>query len=126
LYLDAAEHRYLEEAGSANIIISTSGGRKLITPDSRAILPSVTRRSIMDIAKTELGMETECRPIDLRAEVDTFEEVAACGTAAVLSPVGKIWFDGRWKTFHDNGESVGPVMQKLYDMLCTLQRGERE
>lgn len=126
LYLDAAEHRYLEEAGSANIIISTSGGRKLLTPDSRAILPSVTRRSIMDIAARELGMETECRPIDLRAEVDTFEEVAACGTAAVLSPVGKIWVDGQWRRFYGDGESVGPVMQQLYDLLCQLQRGERE
>lgn len=126
LYLDAAEHRYLEEAGSANIIISTGGGTKLLTPHSRAILPSVTRRSIMDIARHELGMETESRPIDLRAEVGTFEEVAACGTAAVLSPVGRIWFDGDWHSFYDHGESVGPVMQKLYDRLCTLQRGERE
>src|SRR5690606_17475600 len=68
LYLDAAEHRYLEEAGSANIIISTGGGSKLLTPSSPAVLPSVTRRSIMEIASRELGMETECRPIDLRAE----------------------------------------------------------
>jgi len=92
LYLDAAEKRYIEEAGSANIIISTSDN-KLITPKSDAILPSITRRSIMDIARDLLGMETEERAIDLRAELDTFVEVAACGTAAVLSPVGKIWFD---------------------------------
>jgi branched-chain amino acid aminotransferase len=123
LYLDAAEHRYIEEAGSANIIIATKDG-KLITPASRAILPSITRRSIMDIAKHELGMPTEARPIDLRAEVDTFSEVAACGTAAVLSPVGRIWFDGQWHSFYGNGEQVGPVMQKLYDTLCSIQRGE--
>ncbi len=124
LYLDAAEHRYLEEAGSANIIISLAGN-KLITPKSAAILPSVTRRSIMTIAAEELNMQTEERPIDLRAEINSFEEVAACGTAAVLSPVGKIWFDAHWHSFYNQGESVGPVMQKLYDLLCQLQSGER-
>lgn len=125
LYLDAGRGRYLEEAGSANIIISTAGNR-LLTPKSAAILPSVTRRSIMTIARQELGMETEERPIDLRAEVGSFEEVAACGTAAVLSPVGSIWFDNAWHTFYGGGEEVGPVMQQLYDRLCSLQRGERE
>lgn len=124
LYLDAAEHRYIEEAGSANIVIATKDN-KVITPSSRAILPSITRRSIMDIAKHELGMVTEERPIDLRAEIHNFKEVAACGTAAVLSPVGKIWFDGAWHHFYGNGEAVGPVMQKLYDTLCQIQRGER-
>lgn len=125
LYLDAAEHRYIEEAGSANIIISQAGN-KLITPKSQAILPSITRRSLMDIARQELGMQTEERSIDLRQEIATFEEVAACGTAAVLSPVGKILLDGEWHGFYGNGESVGPVMQELYDCLCQIQRGERQ
>ena len=125
LYLDAVEHRYLEEAGSANIIIALADNR-LITPKSDAILPSVTRRSIMTIAEKELGMQTEERAIDLRSEIDSFVEVAACGTAAVLSPVGKIWLDEHWHSFYDKGESVGPVMQKLYDLLCQLQAGERE
>lgn len=124
LYLDAAEHRYIEEAGSANVVISLPG-KKLVTPKSAAILPSITRRSIMDIAQRELGMQTEERPIDLRKEVGSFEEVAACGTAAVLSPVGRIWFDDKWHTFYGDGEKVGPVMQSLYDILCELQRGER-
>jgi branched-chain amino acid aminotransferase len=124
LYLDAAEHRYIEEAGSANVIIALDGNR-LVTPKSRAILPSITRRSLMDIAKHELGMTIEERPIDLREEVGTFVEVAACGTAAVLSPVGKIWFDGAWHSFYGNGEQVGPVMQNLYDCLCEIQKGER-
>ena len=125
LYLDAAEGRYLEEAGSANIVISLAG-KRLITPSSSAILPSVTRRSIMTIASEEMGMSTEERPIDLRAEVAGFEEVAACGTAAVLSPVGRIWYDNSWHCFHGDGEQVGPVMQQLYDLLCQLQKGERE
>ena len=125
LYLDSAEHRYLEEAGSANIIIAQDGN-KLITPKSDAILPSITRRSIMEIAKHDLGMSIEERPIDLRAEIDSFVELAACGTAAVLSPVGKLWLDGDWHNFYGNGEKVGPVMQGLYDLLCQLQSGERE
>ena len=124
LYLDAAEHRYIEEAGSANVVISLAGN-KLITPKSDAILPSITRRSLMDIARHELGMQTEERPIDLRKEIGTFEEVGACGTAAVLSPVGKIWFDNEWHKFYANGEKVGPVMQSLYDTLCQIQKGER-
>lgn len=125
LYLDAAERRYIEEAGSANIIIATKDN-KLITPKSAAILPSITRRSIMDIARVDLGMATEERPIDLRAELGSFSEVAACGTAAVLSPVGKIWFDAAWHNFYGEGEKVGPVMQQLYDLLCQIQKGERE
>lgn len=124
LYLDAKEHRFLEEAGSANILVAMKGNR-LVTPKSPSILPSVTRRSIMEIASTELGMVTSERPIDLRGEIEEFEEVAACGTAAVLSPVGKIWFDDAWHSFHDGGKSVGPVMQKLFDQLCQLQKGER-
>ncbi|HTR01025.1 MAG TPA: branched-chain amino acid aminotransferase [Candidatus Acidoferrum sp.] len=125
LYLDAAEHRYIEEAGSANVVISLANNT-LITPKSDAILPSITRRSIMDIARHELGMNTEERPIDLRKEVGAFVEVAACGTAAVLSPVGKLWFDGQWHKFYASGEKVGPVMQGLYDILCQIQKGERE
>ena len=125
LYLDAAKRRYIEEAGSANIIIFTTDN-KLITPQSPAILPSITRRSIMEIARDGLGMETQERAIDLRAELDSFVEMAACGTAAVLSPVGQVWFDNAWHSFYGNGETVGPVMQQLYDLLCQIQNGERE
>lgn len=125
LYLDAREGRYIDEAGSANIIIATGDG-KLITPESQAILPSITRRSLMDIASKQLNMPIEQRAIDLRAEFDNFQEVAACGTAAVLSPVGKIWFDGQWHEVGGAPEAVGPVMQKLYDQLTGIQRGELE
>jgi len=125
LYLDSAERKYIDEAGSANIIIYTSDN-KLITPKSDAILPSITRRSLMTIASQDLNLETEERPIDLRQEVGSFVEVGACGTAAVLSPVGKIWFDETWHSFHGNGEEVGPVMQQLYDLLQQIQSGEKE
>ncbi|MEX2131306.1 MAG: branched-chain amino acid aminotransferase [Pseudohongiellaceae bacterium] len=124
LFLDAGQRRYIDEAGSANIIIAMTGDR-FVTPRSDAVLPSVTRRSIMVLAEDQLGLKTEARPIDLRAEVNEFVEVAACGTAAVLSPVGKIYFDGEWHKFYGNGEAVGPVMQKLYDLLVGIQKGEQ-
>jgi len=125
LYLDAAERRFIDEAGSANIIISMNDG-SFVTPKSEAVLPSITRRSLMVLAEERLQLKTEWRPIDLRAELANFKEIAACGTAAVLSPVGKIWFDSEWHSFYDNGQSVGPVMQELYDLLVGIQRGELE
>ena len=125
LYLDAVEHRYIDEAGSANIIISMKDG-SFITPSSKAILSSITRRSLMDIAEEELNLRTEERPIDLRKEILDFNEVAACGTAAVLSPVGKILFDEKWHKIFKDGESVGPIMQTMYDLLVGIQKGERE
>ena len=123
LYLDSAEHRYIDEAGSANIIIVMKDGR-LVTPASSAILPSITRRSLMELATKNLNLDTEERPIDLRAEFGQFEEAGACGTAAVLSPVGKIWFDNKWHNIYQDGQTVGPIMQELYDLLIGIQKGE--
>lgn len=125
LYLDAAQHKYIDEAGSANIVIAMRDGT-FVTPKSQAILPSVTRRSVMVLAEKKLGLKTEERAIDLRAELDQFEEAGACGTAAVLSPIGKIWVDGQWHNIFKDGETVGPTMQKLYDLLVGMQRGELE
>jgi branched-chain amino acid aminotransferase len=122
LYLDAREHRYIDEAGSANIIIAMKDG-SLVTPRSNAILPSITRRSLMVLAKDRLKMPTAERPIDLRAEFDQFDEAAACGTAAVLSFVGKIWFDDAWHVIYKDGQSSGPVMQQMYDLLTGIQVG---
>ena len=125
LYLDSKEARYIDEAGSANILVVTKDS-VLLTPKSDAILPSITRRSIMTLAEEQLGMSTQERPIDLRAEFSTFQEAAACGTAAVLSPIGKIWFDRQWHEVGDAGSNVGPTMQKVYDLLVGIQRGELE
>ena len=125
LYLDATEKRYIDEAGSANISVATKDG-SLITPKSDAILPSITRRSLMVLAKDKLGMTTEERSIDLRKEFSSFDEAAACGTAAVLSPVGKIYFDDSWHNIYKDGETVGPVMQDLFDQLVGIQMGEIE
>lgn len=125
LYLDAAQGKYIDEAGSANIIVSMTGNR-FVTPKSDAILPSITRRSIMVLAKDRLGLDVEERPIDLRAEFGDFQEMAACGTAAVLSPVGRVWYDDAWHTVQQGPDSVGPVMQELYDLLVGIQKGEVE
>jgi branched-chain amino acid aminotransferase len=123
LFLDAREQRYIDEAGSANIVIAMTGNR-FVTPKSDAVLPSITRRSLMVLAKDKLKLKTENRPVDLRAELGEFIEVAACGTAAVLSPVGKIYFDGQWHKFFGEGAAVGPMMQTLYDLLTSIQKGE--
>jgi branched-chain amino acid aminotransferase len=123
LYLDSAEHRFLDEAGSANILLAMTGNR-FVTPRSEAILPSVTRRSIMTMAADELKMKVEERPVEFLKEVDEIEEMAACGTAAVISPVGKVFYNDTWYRFYQDGEAVGPVMQRLYDALTQLQRGE--
>ena len=125
LYLDSAQNRYIDEAGSANIVIFTKD-EKFITPSSDAILPSITRRSVMELAESELNLSTEARPIELRAEFSNFQEVAACGTAAVIAPVGKIWFDNDWRAVFEDGESVGPIMSELYEFLVGIQRGEKE
>lgn len=124
MYLDAAENRYIDEAGSANILVVMSNG-SLVTPKSDAILPSITRRSIMEFARDQLGMKTEERPIDLRAELPNFVEMAACGTAAVLSPIGKLYFDGQWHAIYEDGSTVGPVTQQIYDTLVGIQKGEQ-
>ena len=125
LYLDSASHQFIDEAGSANIIVALKNG-DLVTPSSNAILPSITRRSIMKIASEQFGIKTEERAIDLRGEFDSFAEMSACGTAAVLSPVGRVYFDSKWHIVNGDGYTVGPVMQKLYDSLIQLQRGEIE
>ncbi|NQU64169.1 MAG: branched-chain amino acid aminotransferase [SAR324 cluster bacterium] len=125
LYLDSAQRKYLDEAGSANTLLAMSNNR-FVTPKSKAILPSVTRRSIMTLAKEELKMNIEERPVAIREEMAEIEEMAACGTAAVISPVGKICLDGQWHSFFGGGEAVGPVMKKLYDSLTQIQKGEKD
>lgn len=88
LYLDAATRTNVEETGGANFLFVTKDG-KLVTPKSNSILPSITRRSLVYVAKEYLGMEVEERTVPF-AEVKEFAECGLCGTAAVISPVGKI------------------------------------
>ena len=98
---------------------------KLVTPKSNSILPSITRRSILQVARDYLGMETEEREVYLD-EVKDFAECGLCGTAAVISPVGKIVDHGNEICFPSGMEKMGPVIQKLYDTLTGIQMGHIE
>ena len=121
MFLDSATHTKVEETGGANFVFVTKDG-KLVTPKSSTILPSITRRSLMYVAKELLGMETEEREVPF-SEVPEFVECGLCGTAAVISPVGCIDDHGKAIKFASGMESFGPVLQKLYDTLTGIQMG---
>ncbi len=123
-YLDAATRTKLEETGGANIIFITKDG-KLVTPKSDSILPSITRRSIVQVAKEYLGMEAEEREIFVD-ELSDFAECGLCGTAAVISPVGKIVDHGKEICVPSGMDDMGPVLKKLYDTLTGIQMGRIE
>ncbi|MBR2902869.1 MAG: branched-chain amino acid aminotransferase [Clostridia bacterium] len=124
VYLDSATRTYIEETGGANIIFITKDGN-LVTPKSDTILPSITKRSLMQVARDYLGMEVEERPVAL-SEVDEFAECGLCGTAAVISPVGKIVDHGREICFPSGMTDMGPITKKLYDTLRDIQLGRIE
>ena len=121
MYLDAATHTKVEETGGANFLFVTKDG-KVVTPKSDSILPSITRRSLMYVAKEYLGLEAEEREIAFD-EVKDFAECGLCGTAAVISPVGRIVDHGQEICFPAGMETMGPVTQKLYDTLTGIQMG---
>lgn len=123
LYLDPKEKKYIDECGPANFLAIKDG--KYITPASESILPSITNMSLQQIAK-DMGIEVECRQIPLE-ELDTIQEAAACGTAAVASPIGEIHdldLDKKY-VISKNGEP-GPVVTALYNKLRGIQLGEEE
>ena len=124
VYLDSGTRTHIEETGGANIIFITKDG-KLVTPKSDTILPSITRRSLLTVAKDYLGLEVEERPVALE-ELSEFAECGLCGTAAVISPVGKIVDHGREIAFPSGMDGMGPVIQKLYDTLRGIQMGTIE
>lgn len=124
MYLDAATRTKVEETGGANFLFITKDG-KVVTPKSNSILPSITRRSLMHVAKEYLGLDVEEREVYLE-EVKDFAECGLCGTAAVISPVGKIVDHGKEICFPSGMESMGPVTQKLYDTLTGIQMGRLE
>lgn len=98
---------------------------KVVTPASDTILPSITRRSLMQVAAEYLGLEVECRLIPL-AELSSFAECGLCGTAAVISPVGSINDHGKEIVFDYDGEPMGKTIRRLYDTLRGMQMGEIE
>jgi branched-chain amino acid aminotransferase len=124
MYLDAATRTKVEETGGANFIFVTKDN-KVVTPKSESILPSITRRSLLYVAKEYLGLEVEEREVHFD-EVKDFAECGLCGTAAVISPVGKIVDHGKEICFPSGMEKMGPTVQKLYDTLTGIQMGKIE
>ena len=124
MYLDAATRTKVEETGGANFIFVTKDG-KVVTPKSNSILPSITRRSIMYVAKNILGLEAEEREVYVD-ELKDMAECGLCGTAAVISPVGKIVDHGKEICLPSGMENMGPVTKKLYDTLTGIQMGRLE
>ena len=124
MYLDSATRTNVEETGGANIIFVTKDN-KVVTPKSNTILPSITRRSLMYVAEHYLGLKAEEREIPF-TEVKDFKECALCGTAAVLSPVGKIVDHGKEILLPSGMEKMGEITQKLYDTLTGIQMGKIE
>lgn len=121
LYLDPATHTYVEETGGANILFVTKDG-KIVTPKSNTILPSITRRSIIQVAKDYLHIPIEERNIP-KSELSSFVECGLCGTAAVISPVGTIIDHTKKITFANSETTMGPVLKQVYDTLTGIQIG---
>lgn len=124
MYTDPATHTYIEETGGANILFVTKDG-KLVTPKSGSILPSITRRSLVQVAKDYLHIEVEERQIN-KNELSDFVECGLCGTAAVISPIGKINDHGKEILLPSGMEKMGPVLSKLRETLTGIQMGEIE
>ncbi len=124
MYLDAGSRTYVEETGGANFLFVTRDG-KVVTPKSDSILPSITRRSLCYVAEKYLGLTVEHRPVKFE-EVKDFAECGLCGTAAVISPVGKIYDHGKEICFPSGMEKMGKVTKMLYDTLTGIQMGTVE
>ncbi|MCI5848969.1 MAG: branched-chain amino acid aminotransferase [Lachnospiraceae bacterium] len=124
MYLDPKTRTKVEETGGANFLFVTKDG-KVVTPKSGSILPSITRRSLVYVAKEYLGLEAEEREVYFD-EVKDFAECGLCGTAAVISPVGKIVDHGKEICFPSGMEEMGEITKKLYETLTGIQMGRIE
>ncbi len=124
VYLDPATRTKIEETGGANLIFVDEDGN-LVVPKSDSILPSITRRSLVYVAAEYLGLKVDEREVYLD-EVKNFKECGLCGTAAVISPVGKINDHGKEICFASGMEKMGETTQKLYDTLTGIQMGRIE
>lgn len=124
MYLDARTRTKVEETGGANFLFVTKDN-KVVTPKSDSILPSITRRSLVYVAKEYLGLEVEEREVYLD-ELKDFAECGLCGTAAVISPVGKIVDHGKEICLPSGMSEMGTVTKKLYDTLTGIQMGQIE
>ena len=124
VFLDPGTRTYIEETGGANFLFVTKDG-EVVTPKSDSILPSITRRSLVYVAEHYLGLKVTQRPVKL-SELDEFAECGLCGTAAVISPVGRIVDHGKEICFPSGMDAMGPVTKKLYDTLTGIQMGTIE
>ena len=123
MYLDAKEKKYIDECGPANFFGIKDN--TYITPESQSILPSITNLSLQDLARN-MGMKVEVRPVPVE-ELAEFEEAGACGTAAVITPIGKVIDKDQKKVYSlIEGDSPGPVVTKLYETLIGIQNGDVE
>ena len=124
LFLDPATRTFVEETGGANFLFVTQDN-EIVTPMSDSILPSITRRSLVDVAERYLGLKVTCRRITL-AELGDFKECGLCGTAAVIAPVAKVVNGNQEIIFDDCQTQMGPVLKQLYDTLVGIQHGTIE
>lgn len=123
IYLDPQTHSKIEEVGSANFFAITADGQ-FVTPKSPSVLPSITRLSLIELAQTRLGLKVVEGDVHID-QLDRFVEAGACGTAAVITPIGGIEYQGKLHVFHSESE-VGPVTRKLYNELTGVQSGDVE
>src|SRR5690349_19835661 len=123
IYLDPMTHTKIEEVGSANFFGITHDN-KFVTPNSPSVLPGITRLSLIELARTRLGLEVVEGDVFID-KLSDFKEAGACGTAAVITPIGGINYNDHLHVFHSETE-VGPVTQKLYKELTGVQTGDIE
>ncbi len=123
IYLDPATHTKIEEVGAANFFGITEND-EFVTPKSPSILPSITKYSLMHIAKEYLGMDVYERDCFID-NISEFKEAGACGTAAVITPIGGISYKDNLHVFYSEKE-VGPITRKLYDTLYNIQFGDEK
>lgn len=124
IYLDPATHTKIEEVGAANFFAITKDGKKFVTPKSPSILGSITKYSLLELARTRLGLDAEEGDVYID-RLDDYAEAGACGTAAVIAPIGGIEYKGKLHVFGD-GKEAGPITRRLYDELVGIQFGDRE
>ena len=121
VFLDPGTRTYVEETGGANFLFISKDG-EVVTPKSDSILPSITRRSLVHVAEHYLGLKVTERPVKL-VELSDFAECGLCGTAAVISPVGRIVDHGKEICFPSGMDEMGPVTRKLSETLTGIQMG---
>lgn len=124
IYLDPATHTKIEEVGSANFFAITKDGKKFVTPKSPSILPSITKYSLLHLAEKRMGLQVEEGDVYID-ELDNYGEAGACGTAAVVTPIGGIQNGDDFHVFYSETE-VGPITRRLYDELVGIQYGDKD